>query len=47
MQGKTTGRNESEPSKRHRETEPGGINWESQGRESRACIQVAKADTYS
>jgi hypothetical protein len=30
---------------RHRETEPGGRNWESWDREGRACVQVAKADT--
>ena len=47
MQGEPAGRNESERPMRHRESEPGGRDWESRDREGRACEQVAKADTLA
>jgi hypothetical protein len=45
VQGEAAGRNESERPMRHRESEPGGRDWESRDREGRACGQEAKAGT--
>jgi hypothetical protein len=47
MRGEPAGRNGSERPMRHRESEPGGRDWESRDREGRACVQVAKADTLA